>query len=213
MTAISTRRTSRVGLTPTRHLGGSSCLFTRSRITCSMPQGLSASRFNNLGKTHQAEIEEYLVEAAGRLTWWAACRQVVAELKRRFRDSFVPDPPCGTIADEAKALDHICDSAWFRQALARGCPDAAQADVRQLLAIGASRGSHSALRRDLAHRVRGQGDLPTTSGAGSATGLILPCADTDHPRSSSTSISRKASLPGSLPTTECLMISSISWPH
>ena len=41
---------------------------------------LAASRFNNLGKTI-AEIETMMTTAAGRLGWWAACRDVVAELR------------------------------------------------------------------------------------------------------------------------------------
>jgi hypothetical protein len=77
-----------------------------------VPEALAASRLNTLNRT-AAEIEGYLAQAAGRLTWWAACRDVVAELKRRFRDPFVPDPPCGTIQDQAGAVDHICTSPWF----------------------------------------------------------------------------------------------------
>jgi hypothetical protein len=72
------------------------------------------------------------VGAAGRLTWWAACRRVVAELKGRFRDPFVPDPPCGTIVDEASALDHICTSSWFLK-LKQEADRTGQQDVSLLL--------------------------------------------------------------------------------
>jgi hypothetical protein len=96
------------------------------------PEALAASRLNTLKRT-AAQIEGYLVAASGRLTWWAACRHVVAELKGRFREPFVADPPCGTIADEASAVDHICTSPWF----VKLAPEAArtrQEDVRRLLA-------------------------------------------------------------------------------
>jgi hypothetical protein len=98
------------------------------------PEALASSRLNTLGRT-AAQIEGYLATAAGRLTWWAACRQVVAELKRRFRVEFVPDPPCGTIADEAGAIDHICASPWFVK-LAGEVARTTHDDVRRLL-VGA----------------------------------------------------------------------------
>jgi hypothetical protein len=94
-------------------------------------QALAASRLNTLGRT-ETQIEEYLVEAACRQTLWVACRQVVAELKHRFRDSFVPDPSLGTIQDEAKALDHICNSDWFRK-LSHEANRSTQQDVADLL--------------------------------------------------------------------------------
>jgi hypothetical protein len=55
-------------------------------------RALHASRFSNLGLP-EIEIERLMVAEAGRLCWWAACLDVVAELKRRFREPFVSDPP------------------------------------------------------------------------------------------------------------------------
>ncbi len=95
------------------------------------PEALAASRLNTLGKTG-AEIEKYLIEAASRLTWWAACRRVVAKLKARFREQFVPDPPCGTIADESAALNHIRQSGWFRK-LSHEAGRSTESDVGKLL--------------------------------------------------------------------------------
>jgi hypothetical protein len=97
------------------------------------PEALVASRLNTLRRT-ATQIEGYLTAAAGKLTWWAACRQVVAELKSRFRDSFIADPPCGVIADEVNALGHICDSDWFRK-LPREAARTSQEDVRQILDV------------------------------------------------------------------------------
>ena len=43
-----------------------------------------------------------------------ACREAVAELKRRFREPFVVDPPC-TLSSHSAARDHICNSPWFQK--------------------------------------------------------------------------------------------------
>ena len=74
---------------------------------------LAACRFNNLGKT-AAEIEIIMTTAADRLAWWAACRDVVAELRRRFREGFLNDPSCA-VSREDKGRDHICQSEWFQK--------------------------------------------------------------------------------------------------
>jgi hypothetical protein len=96
------------------------------------PTALAASRLNTLGQTG-AQVEDHLRRAAGRLTWWAACREVIAELKRRFREEFVPDPGCGAVTDEAGALDHIVRSSWFAR-LAGECSRTTEPEIRQLLA-------------------------------------------------------------------------------
>jgi hypothetical protein len=97
-------------------------------------RALAASRFNNLGKT-EVEIESMMTTmmttAAGRLCWWAACRDVVAELRRRFRAGFLTDPSCA-VNSEAQARDHICHSPWF-QKLAQETSRTTEADVHQLL--------------------------------------------------------------------------------
>jgi hypothetical protein len=95
------------------------------------PEALAASRLNTLGKTED-EIEDDLIRAASRLTWWAACRRVVAKLKARFREQFIPDPPCGTIADESAAFNHICHSGWFRK-LSHEAGRSTESDVKKLL--------------------------------------------------------------------------------
>ena len=92
---------------------------------------LAASDYNTR-KQSIDQIEEHLTKAARRLTWWAACRDVVAELKRRFRDPFVPDPP-RTIADETAANDHICASEWFSR-LPQVFDQSTKTDIFRLLA-------------------------------------------------------------------------------
>jgi hypothetical protein len=94
-------------------------------------QALAASRLNTLKHTPE-QIEDLLKQAAGRLAWWAACRNVVADLRRRFHDEFLSDPPCGTISNEVSAFDHICNSKWFLK-LEQEFARTTQADVRQLL--------------------------------------------------------------------------------
>jgi hypothetical protein len=76
-------------------------------------QALAGIRLNNIGKG-EIEIEEFMKTAAGRLCWWAACRDVVAELRHRFREGFLGDPGCD-IDSRARAEDHICNSDWFRR--------------------------------------------------------------------------------------------------
>jgi hypothetical protein len=61
-------------------------------------RALAASRFNNLKKT-EAEIGSLMHAAASRLLWWAACRDVVAELRKRFREGFLSDPTCDVTSD------------------------------------------------------------------------------------------------------------------
>ena len=73
---------------------------------------LAASRFNTMGKT-AVEINKMMATAASRLCWWAACRDVVAELRRRFRQDFMQDPRCPPVDSEAQARNHICDAPWF----------------------------------------------------------------------------------------------------
>ncbi len=91
---------------------------------------LAASRFNNLKKS-KVEIESVMRVAAGRLLWWAACRDVVAELRRRFREGFLRDPTCD-VSSDIQARDHICSSPWFRK-LAHECERTTEAEVDQLL--------------------------------------------------------------------------------
>ncbi|MHC5536763.1 hypothetical protein ACYOEI_00645 [Singulisphaera rosea] len=95
------------------------------------PSALAACALNNL-KRSVSQIEDLLAAAARRLTWWAACRDLVAELKHRFRNDFIPDPP-RNIADEAAATKHICDSAWFSKLSNEFMRSANPDDVRQLL--------------------------------------------------------------------------------
>jgi hypothetical protein len=93
-------------------------------------QALASIRLNNLAKT-AVEIEAMMATAASRLCWWAACRDVLAELKKRFRDGFPRDPTC-QLSTEAQAADHIVQSRWF-QKLPSEVGRSTLADVRQLL--------------------------------------------------------------------------------
>jgi hypothetical protein len=103
-------------------------------------RALAASRFNNLNKTEGA-IEAMMTTVATRLCWWAACRDVVAELRRRFRAGFLGDPSCD-VNSEDQARDHICRSPWF-QRLASEVSRTTVADVHQLLSDAHSRASQS----------------------------------------------------------------------
>jgi hypothetical protein len=75
-------------------------------------EALAGSAFNNLLKTAE-QIVELVTREAKRRIWWEACREVVHELRRRFRDDFLMDPPRRTDFDENAARSHICESVWF----------------------------------------------------------------------------------------------------
>ncbi|HWE37167.1 MAG TPA: hypothetical protein VG406_11425 [Isosphaeraceae bacterium] len=92
-------------------------------------EALQASRSNNLGRTRD-QIEGYMAERANGLVWWAACRDVVAEVKHRFRDDLIRDPPCDI--DEPRALAHIIESPWFKK-LGDEIGKTSAADVHSLL--------------------------------------------------------------------------------
>ena len=79
-------------------------------------------------------IQIMLEAAASCLCWWGACREVVAELKRRFREPFVSDPP-RTLASQVEAKAHICDSSWFKK-LASESARTEESHIDQLLADG-----------------------------------------------------------------------------
>ncbi|MGO9469382.1 MAG: hypothetical protein ACLQIB_28010 [Isosphaeraceae bacterium] len=103
-------------------------------------RALSASRFNNLKRT-VAEIEELMHEKAARLCWWAACRDVVAELRKRFREDFVSDPTA-EIDSKAEALAHVRDSRWF-QRLADHARRTTEKDIQRLLSSARRRAGRS----------------------------------------------------------------------
>jgi len=96
-------------------------------------EALHSSRLNNR-KLEVAGIERQMKDAAGRLCWWAACREVIAELKRRFREPFVEDPGCD-LSDPEGAERHICESDWFRK-LGDEAARTTTSDVRKLLEAG-----------------------------------------------------------------------------
>jgi hypothetical protein len=91
---------------------------------------LQASRYQNRSLDINA-IENRMLTKANNLCWWASCRDVIAELKRRFREPFVPDPRQSVI-DEATAQTHIFQSPWFLK-LASEAGKSAEADIRILL--------------------------------------------------------------------------------
>jgi hypothetical protein len=91
---------------------------------------LQASPYQNR-RLDVASIETQMGDKAGGLCWWAACRETIAELKRRFREPFVPDPT-QAVTDEASARAHICGSDWFAK-LAGESARSTEADVHALL--------------------------------------------------------------------------------
>jgi hypothetical protein len=92
---------------------------------------LAASRYRNRDLGASA-IEAQIEAKAGQLCWWAACRETIAELKRRFRESFISEPT-QAVVDEASARAHVCRSPWFAN-LSNNATRSTEPDVHRLLA-------------------------------------------------------------------------------
>ena len=91
---------------------------------------LQASPYQNRS-LDVAAIEAKMIANATQLCWWAACREVIAELKRRFREEFVPDPK-QSVVDQNAARAHICGSDWFKK-LATDAARSSETEVHALL--------------------------------------------------------------------------------
>ena len=96
-------------------------------------RALGDSSYNNLGHSSE-DIEQLMIGQARRLCWWAACRVVVAELRRRFRGNFLTDPTFPPVEDEESANRHVCESEWF-QRLASDTARTTLDEVRRLLTV------------------------------------------------------------------------------
>ena len=92
---------------------------------------LHASTFHNRNLSRD-DIENRMSVKAKDLCWWAACRETIAELKRRFREPFVPDPS-QAIGDRNAAIAHICNSPWFAK-LGGEAARSERSDIEDLLA-------------------------------------------------------------------------------
>lgn len=96
-------------------------------------QALHQSRFNNR-RLPADKLEKLIKQAADRLVYWALCRDVLAELKRRFREPFVPDPPRNLDSFESAKI-HICNHPWFKK-LAHEVERISETDIVGLLNDG-----------------------------------------------------------------------------
>ncbi|MHB1558074.1 MAG: hypothetical protein ACYC61_11475 [Isosphaeraceae bacterium] len=101
---------------------------------------LEGCRLNNLKKA-AVQIESMMEARAHDLCWWAACRDVVAEIRRRFRDDFLTDPPC-SVSTEPQAQGHICKSPWFEK-LSHEATRTTEEDIHQLLADAHTRANQA----------------------------------------------------------------------
>lgn len=76
------------------------------------PAALTGCALNTGGRS-AAAIEARLRQRAGRLTWWMACRAVLAELRRSVFDDFPSHPGPQVVTDLAAAEAYICTSQWY----------------------------------------------------------------------------------------------------
>lgn len=135
---------------------------------------LAGCRLNNLQRT-AAEIDGMMEARAHDLCWWAACRDVVAEIRQRFRDGFLIDPPCKAMTEQ-EAHAHICQTEWFR-GLQQKVDLTAPESVRQSLADAHSRANQALasgewkkefagkeILRDIGSRICDQRKIPGYAG-------------------------------------------------
>jgi hypothetical protein len=66
----------------------------------------------NTGGQNAVAIEARLVQRASELTWWMACRAVLAELRQPVIDGFPRHPGPPLVTNLATAEAHICNSPW-----------------------------------------------------------------------------------------------------
>lgn len=96
------------------------------------PEALAACTYNNRNQPREA-IDALMLDHATRLCWWAACRAVVAELRRRFRLEFINDPRYPNVDREAAAIDHILTNTWY-QRLSVEARRSEEPEIRRLVA-------------------------------------------------------------------------------
>jgi hypothetical protein len=79
---------------------------------------LAGSALNTGGRT-PAQIEQRLVAHAKQLEWWIACRTVIMELRKDFREEFLEHPRLTDAPDLAAAEKWIINQPWFIELQAR----------------------------------------------------------------------------------------------
>ena len=67
----------------------------------------------NTRRLDAGRIDTILDEEAIRRCWWAACRDVISEIRELFFDDFIPHPKIPEIGSETSATDYIVSHAWF----------------------------------------------------------------------------------------------------
>jgi hypothetical protein len=82
------------------------------------PEALAGCVLNTGQRTAQ-EINVRLQTRASQLTWWMACRQVIADLRERFFADFPSHPLCPEVTSEAQARAYIVQCPWFRDLSSR----------------------------------------------------------------------------------------------
>ena len=77
------------------------------------PDALVGCSCHNLNRS-AAWIADEIKRRARELTWWKACKEVLASLSDLIRADFPKDPKCHAIMNENQALSHILDypGAW-----------------------------------------------------------------------------------------------------
>jgi hypothetical protein len=59
------------------------------------------------------DIDNRLKARASELVWWMACRSVIVELRKDFREDFLEHPKCPDVYDLDSAERYITSQGWF----------------------------------------------------------------------------------------------------
>lgn len=77
------------------------------------------------------EIDDRLKARASELVWWMACRSVIIELRKDFREDFLEHPKCPDVCDLDSAEKYITSQGWFSGLKARADKVSATGEIRK----------------------------------------------------------------------------------
>jgi len=95
---------------------------------------LAGAVINTGGRTNE-DIRQRLEQRARELTWWMACRSVIAGLGDAFIGEFPGHPKCPQVVDLDSAENCIVEQEWFRQLKGRADNTTAAGEIRNRLTL------------------------------------------------------------------------------
>jgi hypothetical protein len=89
----------------------------------------------NTGGRASGEIRGRFEKRAHELTWWMACRSVIADLADAFIGEFPRHPKCPQVVDLKSAEDCIVGQEWFKQLKGHSDSATAEGEIRNRLTL------------------------------------------------------------------------------